>query len=237
MTWNKAYPLNSTSVSGSVAPDPNSQIRDNWSAIEDWWNVDHQTFTSAGSGGHTAGEWGVVLLNTAEAITGATSPGTGSIGYDNTNGQLLIYRPSDWGRLTANKYSRARISFGVQTIPTTAWTKLISADTIAASGTYDTLSEFNTSTMRFTVLNSGFYFMKATIVFPITTSNYLKGIGIAKNGALITKSSGYGSSIRNIDIIDCLSLYSGDYIELYGYHDYTSEVSIVHASMHIIRLS
>ena len=233
--WNKNYPLATTSVSGSVAPDPNSQIRDNWDALEDWWDVDHQTFTSAGSGGHVDSTSGIILLGTNAEITGATAPGTGAIGYDTTQGQSLIYRSTGWGRLTANKYSRIRVAFGEQSIPASLWTKLATGAT--ASGTYDTLVEFNTATFRFVALNSGFYFIKATIRFPSTTNNYLKGIGLAKNSVFVAKSSNYGSSVRNIDVCDCLSLVSGDYVELHAYHDHTSSVSTVNASLQMIRLS
>jgi len=235
MTWNANFPLNATSVSGSVAPDPNSQIRDNWEAIEDWWDADHQTFTSAGSGGHTAGKVGIMLVDTSTAVTAATAPGTGSMGYDTTNGQVLIYRTTGWERLPANQYSRLRVGFVEHSIPHDTWTKIITAGT--TSGSYDTLSEFSSVTGRFTVANTGLYFIKATIRFPAVSINYQKGIAIGLNGIIWSKSTNYGITVRNIDVADILSLVAGDYVELYGYHDYVDPVTIVYAQMHIIRLS
>lgn len=236
MAWNKVYPLTTTSVSGSAAPDPNSGIRNNWAALESWWDVEHTTFTSAGSGGHTFGKFGVMLTATNSAILALTLPGTGAIGYDTTNGQLLRYDGTNWVRLTSNKYSRIRKGFGLQTIPITAWTIMNVAAT-TFSGSYDTLGEFNITTYRFVPVVTGMYLIKGATQFPITTTNYLKGVGIGKNGTLVTKSGLYGASVVTIEVNDILYLTAGDYIELACYHDSLVSVNINGGSLHIIRLS
>jgi hypothetical protein len=47
----------------------------------------------------------------------------------------------------------------------------------------------------------------------------------------------YGAAMRNVDVADILSLVTGDEIELYGYQEHTSSITLVNASLHIIRLS
>jgi hypothetical protein len=234
--WNKLFPLASTSVSGSAHTDPTENVRDNWEALEDWWNVEHSTFTSGGSGTHTFGKFGVLITAANSAITALTSPGTGAIGYDTTNGQLLRYNGTSWVRLTSNKYSRIRQGFGTQTIPTTAWTTM-SASSATVSGTYDTLGEWNATTFRFTATQAGTYFVKGAAKFPVTTDNYTKGVGIGKNGVLTTKSVLHGASIVTTEVNDILSLAAGDYIVLACYHEHTSSVDIVGGNIHIMRLS
>lgn len=236
MTWRKIFPLATTSVSGSVAPDPDSGIRDNWTALESWWDVEHTTFTSAGSGAHTFGKFGVMLTAANSAILALTSPGTGAIGHDTTNGQLLRYGGTSWVRLTQNTYSRIRKGFGTQTIPTDIWTTMNTSATVF-SGSYDTLGEFNITTYRFVPVATGMYLIKGATQFPITTTNYLKGVGIGKNGTLVTKSVLYGASVVTIEVNDILYLTAGDYIELACYHDSLVSVDINGGSLYIMRLS
>lgn len=235
MAWNKVFPLATTSVSGSAAPDPNSGIRNNWAALEDWWDVEHSTFTSGGSGDHTFGKFGVLLTDANSAIVALTLPGTGAIGYDTTNGQLLRYNGTSWVRLTSNTYSRIRKGFGIQTIPITAWTIMNVAATVF-SGSYDTLGEFSAITFRFTAIKGGTYLVKGAAKFPVTTINYLKGVGIGKNGTLATKSVLYGASVVTTEVNDILLLATGDYIELSCYHGNSAPVDIVGGSLHIMRL-
>lgn len=236
MAWNKIYPIGTTSVSGSVAPGSSSGIRADWAALESWWDVEHSTFTSGGSGAHVVGKFGVMLTDANSGILALTTPGTGAIAYDTTNGQLLRYSGTSWVRLTQNKYSRIREGFGVQTIPTTAWT-VMNASTTTFSGSYDTLGEFNTTTRRFTPIATGIYLVRGSIQFSPTVSNYLKGIGLGINGVLVTKAALYGASVITVEINDILSLTAGDYVELACYHDYSASISIAGGSLHIMRLS
>jgi hypothetical protein len=233
--WNKFYPaITGTSVSGSVAPDPNSQIRANWLFIQEWWGVEHTTFTSAGSGEHTAGKVGSVLVDTAANIAALTSPGTGALAYNTTVGQLQIY-DGLWVGISCSAYSRMRYMFGSQVVTGSIWTAMGSAG--AGSGTYNTLAEFSDTTFRFTAVEAGYYLVRGLILFPTDTNNYNKGVAISQNASLVSKMTRYGSTILNLFVVDVLPLNIGDYIQLAAYHDYTSPITISSGILQVIRLS
>jgi hypothetical protein len=233
--WNKFYPqIIGTSVSGSVAPDPLSQIRANWQFIQDWWGVQHTTFTSAGSGGHTAGKVGSVLVDTTANIALLSEPGTGALAYNTTVGQLQIYDGA-WSGISCSAYSRIRYVFGSQSISGTTWTAMTCAG--AGSGTYDTLSEFSVTTFRFTAVAAGYYLVRGSILFPTDANNYTKGVSISVDGSLLSKMTRYGSTILNLSITDVLPLSIGDYIQLAAYHDYASPITITSGTLQIMRLS
>lgn len=233
--WNKFYPtIVGTSVSGSVAPDPNSQIRANWLFLQEWWGVEHTTFTSAGSGGHIAGKVGSVLVDTTANIAALTSPGTGALAYNTTIGQLQMYDGS-WSGISCSAYSRMRYVFGAQTVTGSVWTAMGSAG--AGSGTYDTLSEFSVTTFRFTAVAAGYYLIRGSALFPTDTNNYTKGVAISQNASLVSKVTRYGSTILNLSIADVVPLSIGDYIQLATYHDYTSPITVTSGTLQIIRVS
>lgn len=234
MVWAKTYPLSSTIGSGST-----EQIRDNWEALEDWWDVNHSTFTSASSGHHTAGSVGVLLSASTATIEAVPTPGTGAIAYDTTIGQLVRYNGTAWIPFTSPSYSRVRkFLLGSQSVPATAWTILQTTATLSA-GEYDTLSEFSTSTWKFTVKNTGYYLVRGSLRFNASTG-CLMGIGIKKNGTTdLATALEYVTYpwTRTIDLMDIQFLYTSDYITMIGYHNYTTSLTVYEGYFEIMRLS
>jgi len=215
------------------------QIRINWDAIEDWWSVEHGGIASATSGAHAIGRTGILQVDATSGITG-TEPGTGALALNTTLGEMQIYRwdstnsSAGYEGLTDQKFSRIRKGMGAQAIPASTWTKAVCAST-TFSGSYDGLSEW--SAYRFTVDGPGYYFITAHILWPVTISEYNKGIAIYKNGAVLTRKKQYGSSILTLSVADIVSLVTNDYIEFYAWHNHTASVSIEAATIQITRVS
>lgn len=233
--WIANYPLSSTIMSSST-----EQIRYNWDAIEDWWDVEHQNMTSAGSGAHSIGEVGAVLVDATSGISALSSPGTGALALNTTLGELQMYRydstnsSAGWDGITDQTFARMRKGFGVQTIPASTWTKAICAAT-SFYGAYDTLSAW--SNYKYTIPGTGYYFVVARITWGAASTDFNKGVAIYKNGAAISRTKRYGTSILSISVSDIIYLAAADYIEVYAWHNHTSAVDIAGGSLQIVRVS
>lgn len=179
-------------------PDASNKInevpelcQDNFDAIEDIIGVEHYTFTDGTlSGHHRATSIGTITIATASGDfpstppTGALAYGWGSMG-STYSGMLFHYTGSAWDRISEDQWSRVR-AYPTNTITITGGAG--SSAVTAAFGTesYDTLSEYNTSTGLFTALASGSYGIVASIGLSsaISTTNTVT-IGLYKNGTLL----------------------------------------------------
>lgn len=230
MVWVGNYPLSSTSGCASV-----TQITTNFSGVDTWWTIEHDTFSATTSGHHKAGKVGTLLYETTAAITGATAPGTGALGYSSDKGILYIYTSGGWKSIAQDYYSRVFKVFEAQTIPPTAWTQIISGSS-TASGQYDTLGEYSSGTI--TVSAAGFYSLVGSIRWPLsTTSNYQQVTAIYVNGSLYSTGCLYGGHVGSVGVNDTLSASAGDTIKLYGYHTHTTSADIFRGSLMIHRIS
>jgi hypothetical protein len=109
---------------------------------------------------------------------------------------------------TFNAYASATTS-----VPNTTWTK-IAINTV----TFDTNSNFNTSTYRFTPTVAGYYQINGMAQLASTSQAY--AIAIWKNGGAVSQASGIGASGLNGSANTSVVIYlngSTDYVELYMY--------------------
>lgn len=224
MAWNKGVP------SGTISPCASTvQLTSNFQAINDWWNVEHYTFSSSLSGLHKAGIMGTVLTGTHSAISAISSPGTGSLCYDNTCGYLSIYRSSGaWKRLTEDHYSRVKLTASSQSVAATAWTD-ITFDTEV----YDSLGEYTLTNLR--VVAEGYYLIQAIVNFPSISPE--KAVAIYVDGVRYSQSGGYGPKLITIECMDIVKASANSLIDLYVYNGSNIAVDISSATLMLTRLS
>ena len=229
MAWSKTIPAASDSPCASTV-----QITSNWSAIEDWWGVEHYTFTSALSGMHKYGVLGVVLTGTNATIKAVSSPGTGALAWDNTCGVLRIYKSDGaWDRITEDHYSRVLLKNTTgQAVPATAWA-LVAFDT----ETYDGLGEYSSVGPTLAFCADGYYLVQATAVYP-DAWDHEKGIGIYQEGTRIADGGGYGKYLRSVQAIDVVKADASDAITIYVYNgDSTASVTVESVEVTLTRLT
>lgn len=230
--WIKEWPV-STGTGTSAVSGSTEQIRDNWIAMEEIIDVEHESMASADSGGHRPGKTGFISYETKANILALSAPGTGALAYTTDTGEFLTYLPTaEWEGITRNYWSRTR-KYGSGTVPSGTWTKL--TITTTGSGTYDSLSEVSDS--KFTAIAAGYYLLFHTVRFPVASSDYIRAIGVYKNGSRIIESVKYGSSKRTIVIVDIIYLDATDYTELYAYQESGASIDIIGLGFNVQRLS
>jgi hypothetical protein len=229
MGWISNWPLSGTPVSGS--PD---QKQDNFEIIEDWWDVEHFTFTSGNSGEHLPGRVAALYYGTQTQIDSLVSPGTGSLAYATDKGTLELYRGS-WERLTENYFSRVRNIATSMTIPTSVWTPITTWESSSASGMYDTLDEWSSS--KFTARAAGYYLVIFHASWVYSAAAYQRAIGLFKNGILTTISRRFGSISMYNNACDIVSLNASDYLQLSAWHNHASDKTLNAANISIQRIS
>lgn len=238
MVWNANYPLSSTDVCGST-----EQIRDNWAALEAWWNKEHYDFSSASSGQHDDGRSSVLAKATTSEISAISSPGTGAIAYDTTKGELDIYRwdsagsSAGWERLTEDVYSRVRYGFDSQVITANTYQKVISASSSVISGYFDGLSEMSSANDKITLSGTAYYWVHGEVEWTAHSERCRKIIMLRKNGGTIAQYNTYGNEEMFISVNDIVSLTAGDYIELYVWHNASTTLTASKGIIHLTRLS
>lgn len=230
MGWIKDYPLTTTRVSGS--PD---QVRANWEALEEWWDVEHQTFTSAGSGQHTLGQFPVIYYGSDAGSEAVTTPGTGAGAFATDTGVFKIVRAGSWERLTEDSFSRVRNVASATTATSSDWTIITTWESTAASGMYDTLNEWASS--KFTAVAEGYYAVYFHTRWDAEDSDFTKALGLFKNGALHAIARTYGQWVTSIDGYDIVYLTAGQYLQLAVWHNKADFSEIVSANIHIHRIS
>ncbi len=151
------------------------------------------------------------IVTNGTGITSIVQLGTDSLGN-------FIYRTS--GNKTKFQYATNPYKFSVyrnatlNTGATNTW-QLLTFDT----ETFDTGSNYSTSTGKFTAPISGFY--QFNVSTGIYTASSFFGIGIYKNGSLLTQPIGFyvpsTGSNYNYAFSRMLELASGDYIQIYTY--------------------
>ena len=236
--WISNWPLSGTPVSGS--PD---QKKSNFEIIEDWWDVEHFTFTStAGSGGHSPGRVAALFYGPQAQIDALTSPGTGSLAYATDKGTLELYRgavstsgASGWGNLTADKFSRVYNVADTLTVPPTAETLINTWESTAASGMYDTLDEWASN--KFTARAAGYYLVTFQASWAFTLTSYRRAVGLYKNTSLIAVSRRFGMSALCHNLCTIAALNAGDYLTLTAWQNATSSKTLNKVAVCIQRIS
>lgn len=225
MAWDRTKPTSTTSPCASTVA-----ITSNWSAVEDWWNVEHYTFSSALSGMHKAGIFGAVLTGTNATIEAISSPGTGALCFDTTCGVTRIRRSDDnWDRLTEDHYSRVKLTSTNDTLATGAWTELS-----MSTETYDSLGEHGITGLL--VKAAGYYLVRVHGVFP-SNGNYEKAVGVYVAGARYSQAGGYGTRVTFVECVDIVYAAANALIEAYAYNGSGSPIILPSSSLILTRLS
>ncbi len=231
--WIKEWPV-STGTGTSAVSGSTEQIRDNWAAMEEIIDVEHESMASADSGGHRPGQTGFILYGTKANIVASSTPGTGALAYTTDTGEFLIYLPTaEWKSITEECWSRVRKVGTTQGIPHNVYTKITIS--VVASGSYDSLGEVSSD--KFIAKAAGYYLVVGIIRFPSTATNYHRAVSIYKNGAGIAGCIRYGKAERTLVVTDILYLAATDYIELYGSQDSGVSIDIVGSTLTIQRMS
>lgn len=227
MGWSLTVPASSEAVSGSTA-----SIRANWDAIAAAFSVEHGALTSASLGQHSTGA-GFLKYGTTLEIATLTSPGTGALTYNNELGIFYIRHASDdfWGTITRDYFSRVYMVAGSVVITPSTYTKINTFGTPV----YDGLGEYSSS--RITIKNTGFYQVIGFCKFSPYGAYFLRELQIRVNGVAVTSNITVKFIEANMEVSDILSLTTGDYIELYTWHNSTVNQTISSASMTLTRLS
>lgn len=231
MGWVSDWPLSGTPVSGS--PD---QTQDNFEIIDDWWGVEHFTFTSGTSGEHTPGKVAALYYGSQAEINALTSPGCGSLAYATDKGVLELYRDS-WESITANKFSRVCNVASTLTIPPCAETAITTWGSTAASGMYDTLEEWTSN--RFNAKAAGYYLVtvQASWAFVAAADPFNKAIGLYKNASLYAVSKRNGSSVVYNAFCAIVPLNAGEYIRFTAWHNAAGNKTLNQTIIYIQRIS
>lgn len=231
MAWNKNVPSLSEAVSGST-----ERIRQNWEAIQEWMDVEHEGLTSSTPGVHRPGVTGFITYTASSNLSAAVT--SGALAYTTDTGEFLITDANgNWVSITGTYWSRMRRlgDSANLVLPSSTWTKLSVVATPPT--TYDSLSEYASGNSRWIAKESGHYLVMGTIRYPATTHDYQKAVAIYQNGSAVSIGNLYGSSVRSVAVYDILSIEAGDYIELYGWHNHTTPVTAVGAGLTIHRVS
>jgi hypothetical protein len=160
------------------------------------------------------------------AITGNTVTSNTVVLPGSTSGSVSLVAPAVAGTTTAtlpaatgtvmvsgNMPAFSATGNATQTISSGVDT-LIQYNTI----TFDTNSNFNTSTYRFTPTVAGYYQITAAVVFGAAATPIK--VAIYKNGSQYTFQSGYGNSTSSSTFACTAILYlngSTDYLQIYAY--------------------
>jgi len=152
--WKKVYP----NSENEIKQIPNI-LQQNFSAIEDAYNIEHYSPASGSvglSGEHRIGSVGAIYEGTTTQIAALTSPMSGALAFDTTLGVLVKYSGSNWLRLSQNYWSRFKAAC-TNTVIVTAGA---SANTLVFdTEDYDTLNEYDHTSGIFTALASGYYLL------------------------------------------------------------------------------
>ena len=160
----------------------------------------------AGTGGNVMASW---------TTSGRpSSPVTGQMGYNTTYGGLEVYNGSAWDTITGGPAFSAYMGSS-QSISNVTFTKL-QLNTV----NFDTNSNYNSSSYRFTPTVAGYYQCSAGVSF--TTATGIALIDIEKNGSRTLEST-IPLSLSS-PVTACVSgiIYlngSTDYIEVYTYQN------------------
>lgn len=170
MSWINIYPTSDTKIRD--LPDI---LSDNFEAIEDILDVEHDTLTSGTSGHHREGGIGIIFEGTTAAITALSSPPSGALAYDTTIGYLRKYTGSEWVVMT-DSHPRVRAYKSTNSTAASASTQTSTGDYVVFdTEDYDELSEYDHSTGIFTASSSGLYHILVSVAVcasaPILTSN------------------------------------------------------------------
>lgn len=228
MAWAANYPLNST-----IVKDSTDQKRNNWAAIENWFNAGHVTFPPNAK--HRAGHLPVLFYGTHAQIAALSDPPSGAIAFATDLGVFEIHQGS-WKRLTEDYFSRFRDSSAGQSIPHGTWTVIVNWQNPAASGLYDTLDEFGPQT--FVPKSDGYY----TITFRVTwdsvpLGDFVKSAALYVNGTQAVIDQRFGIAARDNTVNDIFALFKDDIVLGAVYHNRGSNLAVTSARICASRIS
>ncbi len=179
MSWQPTYPSGNSKIKQIPG-----YLNDNFSAINSGFEAEHYSFSSASSGGHVPGVVGVLYKGPTTEISALTSPGSGSLAYDTTLGILARYTGAVWEHVSASKWSRCRYYLNANSyVVTGGQTTTIKFDEV----NYDTLSEYDVATGKFTVLEGGWYIITTSIAISgnsAPASGWWPSISLVTNGTI-----------------------------------------------------
>jgi len=140
------------------------------------------------------------------------TPSTGQYGYNTTYGGVEVYNGSAWSTITGGPAFQVNIG-SAQTISSTTFTKL-QYNTVV----FDTNSNFNTSTNRFTPTVAGYYLVIAA--FQSASGSPTQMVcGIYKNGSAYMYGNNVVATAPQALNVTALVYCNGstDYLEACGY--------------------
>jgi hypothetical protein len=117
MTWDTTRPVPLTKIK-----DGPTIYQDNWTALEDWSNVEHHGLdaTTSVSGHHSPGECGLIMVAPAATIAALTNVAC-ALAYDTTNSLFKYNSGAAWIKLGGPIAQGATMLFYQDTAPT-GWT-------------------------------------------------------------------------------------------------------------------
>lgn len=216
MGWSESNP----STTSKINEIP-GYVQDNLDAIEDMLGAYHSSLASAASGTHTLGINGFAYDGSTAGLTALSGVGSGALAFDTTVGAYKIYSGSSWVVVGTNQWSRVRAySSLAQTFGNSPTTVIFGTET------YDTLSEFDTSTGVFTALASGGYIVGYNITMETSGSNARDiAVDIQKNSTSyslqefpINGMSLSTDSYQTANGMAIVTLAEGDTIRIRAYH-------------------
>lgn len=240
-----------TPADGDPAIDGDDQFRDDKTALDERYALEHQSLqaaagvdldTATAPGRHIPGKVSVCEIDTLTNIQALTGMVTGAMAYDITNDRLLIYNGADWTTYPivsgvgdmANALAFRAYKAAAQSVSASSWTKLrFDTEDYDSGSKYDHVTNY-----RYTPVTLGIYHLSACGVFPMSYTQRGGVIAIYKNGSVYAIGSqgtwGYDAAsstrINSVVSTDVEVDNAADYFEVYARHYSTSSVSMTGGS-------
>lgn len=153
MVWSTAVPISATYIINIP-----STFTTNYGQMEDWYGVQHYTYSSSLSGRHKPGITPFLYVNSTGNITGLTNPGSGALAFDITLGVLKRYDgvASAWKQVNLDPISCVDVYLTSDQTVASAAVGTYTTITFD-SETTDVLNNWNSSTYKFTAPIAGYY--------------------------------------------------------------------------------
>jgi len=157
----------------------------------------------------------------ASLILNGSTSGSVTLSSPAVAGTTTLTLPASTGTVMVNGPAFSAYANATQSISAVTYTKL-QINSIATTG-FDTNSNFNTSTYRFTPTIAGYYQINGGLGYTTNPGTY-GIISIYKNGAEFFRGT-QGSNVESV--VSALIYLNGstDYVELYGYATNASTAS------------
>ncbi len=243
MAWDSVSESIPASSASPSSEGVSGTLVTNWANIEtNFGALRHYTFTSAASGEHKQGLMGGVYKGTTAQIAALSSPGSGALALSTNDCVMKVYDNSSWKDINSEYYPRMYKTYreAALLVPASTLTTIPLSASGYELGNFDTLSEYSTSTYRYTVLNSGYYLCTCSVQvgnstltagLPIQLFIYVNGLVASTSVSKYSKLTG-----RVLFVADVITLTTGDYVTFVMYH-IESTVLYINPAAVIVRLS